>query len=463
MLKNLFISALGGFFALFIYFHFFENKSVIALKENKIELQNVHNLGLNDLPNFRNSVKKSINSVVHIRTHYEGAGNSLYDILFDEQMPFPMEAEGSGVIISPDGYIVTNFHVVEKSSQIQVNLIDKRSFKARIVGLDPTTDLALLKINSNNLPYAEFGNSDNLEIGDWVLAIGNPYSLGSTVTAGIISAKSRSINIIDKRSAVEAFLQTDAAINPGNSGGALIDTEGNLIGINTAIASRTGSYVGYSFAVPINIVRKITSDLREFGKVQRAVLGLIINDIDAKFAREEGIKRIEGIYISEIENRGAADKAGLQVKDILLAFEEVKLNSSNELYEQLARHRPGDIVHLKIKRGDSLLNMKVTLTNLQGSIFLENALLERLGAKYQEVTEKEKKHLNIVGGLKITELKAGKLLNANVKEGFIILSVNKTEIQTISDLEEILNKKETTIFIEGIYADGVKAYYAFAL
>ncbi len=463
MIKNLLISILGGFVALTIYVYYFENKQYIIVQEKEQNLQTVGSYWNTELPDFRNSVKKSIDAVVHIRTQYETAGSTLYDVLFSDKLPFPLQAEGSGVIISHDGYIVTNFHVVEKATQIQVIMTDKRTFRAKIIGLDPTTDLALLKIQAHDLPFAEFGNSDDLELGDWVLAIGNPYSLGSTVTAGIISAKSRSINIIDKRSAVEAFLQTDAAVNPGNSGGALVDVEGRLVGINTAIASRTGSYIGYSFAVPINIVRKVSADLREFGKVQRAVLGVKINDIDAKFAKELGIKKIEGVFISDIEKKGAAERAGLQIKDILLAFENVNLNSANELYEQLARHRPGDEVKLKIKRGDNLIEVNVVLTNFEGKINENLNFLEQLGAEYKEITDFEKQQLAIENGLKITQLSAGKFLNANVKEGFIILKINKIPINSVKDLEKALNVSQSTVFVEGIYPDGIKAYYAFTL
>lgn len=462
MLKNLLVSILGGFVALMIYVYYFENQNYIVIRENGQTVQTVGNYLNTELPSFRASVKKSIDAVVHIRTQYETPASTLYDVLFSDKLPFPLQAEGSGVIISEDGYIVTNFHVIEKASQIQVIMTDKRTFRAKIIGLDPTTDLALLKIQSHGLPFAEFGNSDDLEVGDWVLAIGNPYSLGSTVTAGIISAKSRSINIIDKRSAVEAFLQTDAAVNPGNSGGALVDTEGRLVGINTAIASQTGSYIGYSFAVPINIVRKVSADLREFGKVQRAILGVKIDEIDAKFAKELGIKKIEGVFISDVDRKGAADRAGLQIKDILVAFENVNLNSPNELYEQLARHRPGDVVSLKVKRGDTLIEVNVTLANYQGKTN-EETNLQRLGAEYKELTTEEKQKLRIECGLKVSALSAGKLLNANVKEGFIILTLNKVEINSVVELEKALIASESTVFIEGIYPDGKKAYYAFTL
>ena len=463
-MKNILTALLGGFFAILIYTHFFEKEEVRIIKEEPISLQRVGFNALSDLPDFRNSVKKSIDAVVHIRTEYKNNSNSLYDILFNDQIPSPLKAEGSGVIISADGYIVTNYHVIKNSSYIHIIMTDKRTYRAKIIGLDPTTDLALLKINEKDLPYAEFGNSDKLEIGDWVLAIGNPYSLGSTVTAGIISAKSRSINIIDKRSAVEAFLQTDAAVNPGNSGGALVNVHGELIGINTAIASRTGSYIGYSFAVPINIVKKVSADLREFGKVQRAVLGIETNEIDAEFAKEEGITKIEGIYISEVEKKSAADKAGLLVKDIIIAFESVNLNSTNELYEQLARYRPGDEVNLKVKRNGKLIDIKATLTNFQGKMPSQNTTyIEQLGAQYQELTDEEKEDLDIKNGIKILTLNAGKLLSADAKEGFIILKINRVAINTIEDIEAVLKISKATVFIEGIYADGTKSYYAFAL
>ena len=311
---------------------------------------------------FTLAAQKTVPAVVHVRIvekqmvqYYQ---NPLYNFFYgNSQKQYrvqPVVASGSGVIISDDGYIITNNHVVENADEIEVTLNDKRTYIAKLIGTDTFTDIALIKIDENKLPFITYGDSENLKIGEWVLAVGNPFNLTSTVTAGIVSAKARNINILNKKYAVESFIQTDAAVNPGNSGGALVNTEGELVGINTAIESRTGSYTGYSFAVPVSIAKKVVEDLRKYGKVQRAYIGVSINDINSEFAKSNGIKKIEGVYINGVNENGAAKNAGLLEGDIILKVAGVPVNKVSELQEQISKYRPGDKINFSIKRKNKI-------------------------------------------------------------------------------------------------------------
>ena len=284
------------------------------------------------------------------------------------QQKEPKEASGSGVIITQDGYIVTNNHVIENADKIEVILEDKRSYTAKLIGKDPTTDLALLKVEESGLPFVRLGDSDKLKIGEWVLAVGNPYDLTSTVTAGIVSAKARNINILRSKEnfAIESFIQTDAAVNPGNSGGALVNLKGELVGINTAIASPTGSYSGYSFAVPVGIVKKVMDDLLKFGEVQRGLLGINIQDVTAGLAKEKGIKEVKGVYVGGVNDNGAAKEAGIKTGDVIIKVDGHDVNSSSELQEAIGRHRPGDKVGITLLRDDKSLELVATLKNKMG-------------------------------------------------------------------------------------------------
>jgi len=333
---------------------------------------------------FTYAAEKSVNSVVHVTTMHKvapsqargGFSDPLFEFFFGRpQQPREQEepkerpgGAGSGVILSEDGYIVTNNHVVENASSIEITLNDKRAFKAEIVGVDPTTDIALLKIDANGLTPMLFGNSDELRIGEWVLAVGNPFNLTSTVTAGIVSAKARNINILTADLKIESFIQTDAAVNPGNSGGALVNTRGELVGINTAIASRTGSFAGYSFAIPASIVSKVVADLKEFGVVQRAILGVQLRDINSEFAKENKLPTLDGVYIVNVLEKGAAQLAGIKEGDIITAIGSVRIKSTAELQEQVGRYRPGNIVQVTVLRKDKEHKFDVELRNLSGDI-----------------------------------------------------------------------------------------------
>lgn len=376
---------------------------------------------------------------------------------------------GSGVIISEDGYIVTNNHVIANADEIEVTLYDNRNYIAEIVGSDPSTDLALLKIKENNLPTVPMVNSDDVQVGEWVLAVGNPYELSSTVTAGIISAKGRSINIFSDEYAVESFIQTDAAINPGNSGGALVTLDGGLVGINTAIASPTGSYSGYGFAIPSNIVSKIVKDIIEFGKVQRGFLGVMIRNISGDFAREEDLDVTEGAYIDSIIAGGSAEKAGLQAGDVIIAVGGKDIRMASQLQERIAEHRPGDKVNVTVNRKGQIKEITATLQGSGGSTKLlakeESSAINELGAEFRTVDKKLAEKLKIEGGVQVVKLSPGPITKqTNLKEGFIITKVNEKTIKSVEELNNAIKGKKGGVMFEGIY-DGVPGvyYYAFGI
>ncbi|HRI59755.1 MAG TPA: Do family serine endopeptidase, partial [Saprospiraceae bacterium] len=337
-------------------------------------------------------------------------------------------SSGSGVILSPDGYIVTNHHVVERSTDIKVTLADKREYKAKLVGSDPSTDVALLKIDEAELPFLLFGNSDSIRIGEWVLAVGNPFNLESTVTAGIISAKGRNINILGGAASIESFIQTDAAVNPGNSGGALVNTAGELIGINTAIITESGSYEGYSFAVPSNLVQKIIRDLREYGEVQRAYLGVGIQDLDSETARDIGLPNAEGVYINRITTDGAASDAGLKSGDVVIGINNTRVKSTSELQELVGRFRPGDQVSVEYWRGGKKSRIRVTLKDVNNSTVVARVrgdeLEGQLGFELRDLSRDEQQRLRMQGAI-VTSVRRGSIVHqTNMQPGFVISSVN---------------------------------------
>lgn len=423
-------------------------------------------------------------AVVHIKTTYKagtGGPRSPFDEMFREyfgdRMPGngPERASsGSGVIISADGYIVTNNHVIDQASEIEVVLIDKHSFKAKVVGTDPTTDLALLKVEATELPFLQYGDSDQVQIGQWVLAVGNPFDLTSTVTAGIVSAKARNIDILRTRDRmeVESFIQTDAAVNPGNSGGALVDVQGRLIGINTAIATQTGSYSGYSFAVPVTLVRKVMEDLANYGQVQRGLLGVSIQDVNAKLAEEKSLESVQGVYVAGIAPGGGAEDAGLKEGDVILSVNEAQVNSVSELQEQVARRRPGDRIKVSYRRGKQILKAEIQLKNktngtgvlrkVEPDYASPGVQLDDLGAEAVEITPEQARELGVSGGVQITGLSTGKLQTAGVEEGFIITKVDKKPVRNLADFRKALEegKKEGALLLEGAYPSGEKEFYA---
>ena len=374
-------------------------------------------------------------------------------------------AGGSGVIISEDGYIVTNNHVVDGASKLKVKLNDGRSFDAKLIGKDSATDLALLKVEAKGLPTLAFGSSDALRLGEWVLAIGSPFDLQSTITAGIVSAKARNLGVIPNDFSIEAFIQTDAAVNPGNSGGALVNTHGELVGINTLIKSQTGSYVGYSFAIPESIVRKVVVDLKEYGIVQRALLGIRYGIVDQDFidnmGEETGIKELGGAYVSSVVEGGSASEAGIRKGDVILDIDGVKINDNATLSEQIGRRRPNDKVKLSVKRDGKVKQIDVTLRNKAGKTELitkeDVDMVEVLGGKFADAGAKLCRELDIKGGVQVVGIKAdGILARARVKQGFVITHINDRPVYSLSDMERMTDKVRS---IDGIYPNGRAASY----
>lgn len=363
-------------------------------------------------------------------------------------------SSGSGVILSPDGYIVTNHHVVERSTDIKVTLADKREYKAKLAGSDPSTDIALLKIEEVELPFIVFGNSDSVRIGEWVLAVGNPFNLESTVTAGIISAKGRNINILGGAS-IESFIQTDAAVNPGNSGGALVNTAGELIGINTAIITESGSYEGYSFAVPSNLVQKVIRDLREFGEVQRAFLGVNIQDLDSETARAIGLPNAEGVYITRITLNGAAQDAGLKSGDVVIGINSTRVKSTSELQEYVGRFRPGDQVNLEYWREGKKYRIRVTLKDLNNSTLATRVrgdeLEGQLGFELRDLAREEQQRLRLQGAMVMSVRRGSVVYQTNMQPGFIISSVNGDRVANAAEAIDAIKNAYNSLILDGYY------------
>ena len=388
------------------------------------------------------------------------------------------QASGSGVIISKDGYIVTNNHVVQDADEVEVIMTDKRSFKAKVIGTDPLTDLAVIKVDANNLPSIILGDSDGLKLGEWVLAVGYPLDLESTVTAGIVSAKGRKIGILDQNvnknaekpeSAVEAFIQTDAAINPGNSGGALVNLRGELVGINSAIASATGYYSGYGFAVPVSLVKKVSADLLKYGNVQRGYLGVIPRELDSKVAKEKNAKVGRGIYLEEVVDKGAAEAAGLKKGDVIVKIEGQTLDSDAQMREIIGRRRPGDIVNVTVNRDGTERDFKVELRNRnngkdiikKSDVAAVSTSLSTLGASFEDVSAQDAKQLGISGGVRVKKVTDGKLADADVEEGFIIVKADGKSVKSTKELQTIMGsiKSGEGLMLIGMYPNSSRMYY----
>ncbi|MBS9522533.1 Do family serine endopeptidase [Litoribacter ruber] len=429
--------------------------------------------------NFVASAEMVTPAVVHVRSTVtvgqQGRGFSPFEEFFGFKSPEPREgpsrearSSGSGAIISQDGYIVTNNHVIENANRVEVTLEDNRRYTAKVIGTDPTTDLALLKIEDTGLPFIRFGNSDAAKVGEWVLAVGNPMDLTSTVTAGIISAKARNIRILrdENNLQVEAFIQTDAAVNPGNSGGPLVNLAGEIIGINTAIASRTGGFSGYSFAVPSSIVQKVMDDLLEYGTVQRGLLGVQINDVSPELAEYLGkeIKENRGVYVIEVNEGSGGAEAGLKSGDVIIGVDGVTTYTTSKLQEMVARKRPGDKVELKYIRDGKEETTMATLKNFSGDTKIvkrempKTSEFESVG--FEDVRGNIKDRLNIEGGAVITSLNNEKWKETGVREGFVITQIGRTKIKNAEHLVEVLKKnKGEEVMILGVYSSGQQAYF----
>ncbi|MCK5821284.1 MAG: trypsin-like peptidase domain-containing protein [Bacteroidales bacterium] len=462
-----------------------EVKYVQQVQESSAHLTSLPDGGL-ETADFRLAAQLSVDAVVHVtstkfleQNHY---GN-MFEYFFNEPSSkevIPKSGYGSGVIISPDGYIITNNHVIQGADEIKIKMNDGTMLDAELVGTDPNTDVAIVKVKAENLHYLTFGDSDELQLGDWVLAVGNPLSLNTTVTAGIVSAKARNIQLIGTKykrnrygqvtgierdpNAIESFIQTDAAINPGNSGGALVNLRGELVGINTALASKTGAYSGYSFAIPSIIAKKVMMDIIEFGEVKRAALGVTINSVNPDFAKQEKLDVKSGVYVSDLNAKGGAAFAGLKKGDVILSINGHHVLSSSQLQEQVMKYSPGEIVQITVDRKGSEKIFSVELKDHDSSATMVSSseFWIWLGADIVSLDDEDLERMDISHGVRVENLKDGVLKRNGVPEGFVITEINKIKINDIQDLRRIIESiKKGGVFIEGILTNGRYDYFTF--
>lgn len=484
--KTIGLGLLGGLLPLSIYLAMNHQQAEVIQdsSNNSNPSTYAQRVSLNKIPvgteSFVYASENTLNSVVHVTTKVVQTTfqrDPFYEFFYGpgaggrEFKQFG-KGSGSGVIVSEDGYIVTNNHVIDNASEVEVILNDNSKYTAKIVGADPSTDIAVLKIEGKGFQPIPMGNSDNIRIGEWVLAVGNPFNLTSTVTAGIVSAKARNINLLADRSKnsvpIESFIQTDAAVNPGNSGGALVNTNGELVGINTAIASQTGSYAGYSFAVPANLVNKVMRDLIDYGIVQRGFLGVQIADINQELKEEHKLPNLNGVFVAKVIEGGSADKAKIKDGEVILKIGNKAVNSVAALQEEIGKRRPGDKVTVTIRQKDGSETIKdIVLRNGDGETKLvskaEIARNVALGATFQELSSKEKKELNISHGVKIKTLNAGKLKSQGFQEGYVISKINNDPIETVEELTEKLNNTNGGVLIEYLTPSGKREFAGMGL
>ncbi|MCK5370392.1 MAG: Do family serine endopeptidase [Cyclobacteriaceae bacterium] len=480
MVGLLFASLFGGIVALGGY-KLFEKETPSFIQSplnNNVQFSSYLNDSSFIVPaglNFVYAAEIATPRVVHIKstmspTASNNPHRSPYDDMFRDFFGDPRErrgqqrpdqSAGSGVIISDNGYIVTNNHVIADADEMEVTLHDNRTYNATLVGTDPNTDIAVIKIDEKGLPFINFGNSDIVKVGEWVLAVGNPYELTSTVTAGIVSAKGRNIGILRERYGIESFIQTDAAVNPGNSGGALVNLRGELIGINSAIASTTGAYAGYSFAVPVSLVKKVVDDLIEYGMVQRALLGIeIVNVNDPRL--EEDLDDLTGVYINVVNENSAAEEAGLKKGDIILKINNTEVADVAQLQDLVARHRPGDKISVTYKRDGKTKTVSAKLKNLDNQIKIvkKDDAYATEGASLRNATKDEIEEYDVNGGVIIEKIGVGKWKDAGIKDGFLITSINNRPVKDVNELRALLsNSSGEGVLIKGKYQDGKEAYY----
>ena len=459
-------------------------------RNNKVEITETKTIGLpiqqaaftqpstpQQYIDLTDAADKSIHAVVHIKSTQNSKTQTIrrapdiYDFFFGDGMGRQQEIRtqprvgfGSGVILTEDGYIVTNHHVIDNADVIDVTLNDNRSFKGRLIGSDENTDLALIKIEvDEKLPALPVGNSDDLKIGEWVLAVGNPFNLTSTVTAGIVSAKARTLGVYN--GGIESFIQTDAAINQGNSGGALVNAKGELVGINSVLTSPTGSYAGYGFAIPTSIMTKVVNDLKEYGTVQRAILGIMGGTVTSELAEEKDLETVDGVYVSEVMADGGAQEAGIEVGDVIIAVDGTKIKNMAQMQEVFTKHQPGDKVKITVLRKKKEKELDVVLKNVQGNTnVVKNADLDMLGATFKELDEKELRLYKISYGLKVLDVSKGRFADAGIKKGFIIQKVNNTPMKSIDDIQKAIKQanasSDQVLFIAGVTPSGKRAYYS---
>jgi Do/DeqQ family serine protease len=433
--------------------------------------------GMQERVDLTDAADKSLHAVVHIKstenskTRTVRTAPDIYDFFFGDGMGRQQEIRtqprvgfGSGVILTEDGYIVTNNHVIDGADEIDVTLNDNRSFKGRLVGSDDKTDLALIKIEvDEKLPALPVGDSDELKVGEWVLAVGNPFNLTSTVTAGIVSAKARTLGVYN--GGIESFIQTDAAINQGNSGGALVNARGELVGINAVLTSPTGSYAGYGFAIPTSIMTKVVSDLKQFGTVQRAILGIMGGTVTSELVEQKDLGVVDGVYVSEILPDGAAEDAGIEVGDVIVAVDGSKVKNMAQMQEMFTKHQPGDKVELTVVRNKKEKKVDVTLKNVQGNTsVVKNADLDMLGATFKELDDKDKRLYKVNYGLKVLDVAKGRFADAGIKKGFVVLKVNNTPVKSVDDMQKAVKQANSSsdqvLFIAGVTPSGKRAYFS---
>lgn len=475
IMRIVLVSVLGSLITLGAYKAFMEEPEIRYIQADKQATALRANYVPADKVSFVEAAEQTVNSVVHVKTAVRSQyrqPQSPLDFFFGHPQQRGGQGQlrlgsGSGVIISEDGYIITNNHVIERAEEILVTLNDGQEYAAEIVGRDPSTDIALIKVKAADLPFLSFSNSDQLRVGQWVLAVGNPFNLTSTVTAGIVSAKGRNIGIIDERSAIESFIQTDAAVNPGNSGGALVNVAGELVGINSAISTHTGSFEGYSFAVPSNLAKKVVEDLMEYGRVQRAFIGVNIRDLSPRLSQELDIDRLKGVYIAGVTNKGAAEEAGIKAGDVLVAVNERAVNSSAELQELIGGKRPGEEVKVKVIRDGSEKFFTLTLRNAKGTTqALKNEdvpFVSLLGGSFRAINQDESALYGLRHGVKVEEVQAGLLSEQGIPEGFIITHINQMPIKGVEDINAAIARKPANhpVVIYGVKPNGSEKYYAF--
>ena len=421
---------------------------------------------------FVAAAERTVEAVVHVKTTAERVQNyynPFNDLFFGRPSTpekFEVEGSGSGVILTEDGYIVTNNHVIKGAKTIVVTTSNNDEYEAELIGADPTTDIALLKIEGIELTKVSVANSDEVRLGQWVLAVGNPFNLTSTVTAGIISAKGRDINIIDEQSAIESFLQTDAAVNPGNSGGALVNTAGELVGINTAISSRSGSFEGYSFAVPANLMLKVVNDLKEYGRVQRAFIGINYNEVTAALSEELNLEVNKGVYVANVISEGAADDAGITKGDVIINVNGKSIVSGADLTEALGQRRPGEKLSVVVNRSGKNKAFEVVLKNKLGTTEMltkEEELLRNFGAELEELSSIDRRRLGLRYGIRVSKILGGRFQKAGIPKDFIIVKLNNVYVENVESFDRLVRQFNPGdgVLIQGFEPNGKANYYAF--
>jgi serine protease Do len=469
------MAVLGATITLFVYTRFIEkNIPVVSRDSSSVDVQNAKALltsfQMQDgQVDFTYAAEQTVHAVVHVHTKTmmgAQADNPILEWFYGDRYSKPREVSGygSGVIISQDGYIITNNHVIEGAENVEVKLNDNRIFQAKIVGTDPSTDIALLKVTGDNLPFIKYGDSEQLRLGEWVLAVGNPFNLTSTVTAGIVSAKGRNLGILEGDYRIESFIQTDAALNVGNSGGALVNTKGLLVGITSAIYSPNGAYAGNSFAIPVTIVKKVVDDLRQFGQVQRAIIGVNIRDINSDDAEKYKLNQVKGVMITGIVENGAAEDAGLKTNDIILNLDGVPTNTTAELQEQVGKHRPGDQATVNYLRNGKELSVKITMRNVAGNtnvVTADTGTDVVFGARLASLGSSDRESFNVENGVKVVEVNDGKFRDLGIRKGYIILTVNGKKVNSPSDVRQYTKNESTLKSIGGVQSDGTIFSYQF--